>query len=176
MPLCCNVIIIILHYRAFQYPLPQPNWAMEHIETYIFSRPYINSRYYHAHFQNYSLIDLLPVLRFICQGLAHFNEQFMPVSGMAFQKMTIKPSVIGLDFYIIPHFNANMTCICSSTTFISEACAVWISIEWVKCHKLKKWFSKKLSDTLVSFYGLDKISTTKTFYQWSLKYILYVLV
>ena len=24
---------------------------------------------------------------------------------------------------------------------------MWISIEWIKSHKLKKWFSKKSSDT-----------------------------
>ena len=62
---------------------------------------------YHASFQNCSVIDLLLVWWFMCEGRAHFQEQFLPVFLGGFPKMAIKSWIIGLDSYTIPHFNAN---------------------------------------------------------------------
>ena len=57
-----------------------------HIKT-IYFQDSISIPDYHAHFQNYNLIDLLPVFKFMCQGRAHFHEQFLPIFfGVAFQK------------------------------------------------------------------------------------------
>jgi len=58
--------------------LPQPNWAMVHMKTIYFQNP-ISIPDYHASFQSYSAIYLLPVLWFMCQGRAHFHEHFLTV-------------------------------------------------------------------------------------------------
>ena len=83
-------------------PLPKPNWALVHTKTIYFQDP-ISIPEFHARFQNYSAIYLLPVLWFMCQGRAHVPEW----SG--FQKMAIESSIIDLDSYTIFHFNANMS-------------------------------------------------------------------
>ena len=59
-------------------PLPQPNWAMVHMKTIYVQNP-ISIPDYHASFQSYSTIYLLPVLWFMCQGRAHFHEHFLTV-------------------------------------------------------------------------------------------------
>ena len=44
----------------------------------------------------------------MCQGRVQFHELFVPVILGRFPKMAMKSSIIGLDPYIIPNFNANM--------------------------------------------------------------------
>ena len=60
-------------------------------------------------FQNYSAIDLLPVLWFMCQSQAHFHEQFQAEFFGWLSKKATKSSIIDLDSYTILHFNANMS-------------------------------------------------------------------
>ena len=105
----CSVLLCM--YRVFRYlrpPPPQPIWALVHMKTVCFQDP-ISIPDYHASFQNYSAIYLLPVLWFMCQVEHIFMNNFWLYFWGGFPKMAIKSSIIGLDSYTIPHFNANMS-------------------------------------------------------------------
>ena len=61
-----------------QTPPPQPILTLIHMKIVYFHDP-TSIPDYHASFQNYSSIDLLPISWFMCQSRAHFHEQFQAV-------------------------------------------------------------------------------------------------
>ena len=54
------------------------NWVMVNMKNIYFQNP-TSIPDYHASFQSYSAIYLLPVFWFMCQGRAHFHEHFLTV-------------------------------------------------------------------------------------------------
>ena len=70
---------------------PQPIWALVHMKTVCFQDP-ISIPDYHASFQNYSAIYLLPVLWFMCQVEHIFMNNFWLYFWAGFPKMAIKSS------------------------------------------------------------------------------------
>ena len=59
-------------------PPPQPILTLIHMKIVYFHDP-TSIPDYHASFQNYSAIYLLPVSWFMCQSRGHFHEQFQAV-------------------------------------------------------------------------------------------------